>query len=272
MNNIIGTGTIGQAQLTPEGDKLIINIVTHRSYPKDGAIGHVAAVVRAVYKFRENDEVAQLDISKGSRVGFKGYFTGDFGNNGTANGPHVKETEKGIQCAYEAEATYLCVIGPKLTEEQTYKNFEDVFEVTLWGFLGKKAVLRYTKAATPQAVASTSLAYNLVKYEENVKKELTIWFNLATFGKTAENVMKENPQGGIMWDKGKALIVQGSLLADPQTGGPNIWKKQDGTPAASYELNVAGWCFAPGKRGEAGPDVDRLAASAGASTDEEIPF
>jgi len=267
MNTLIGTGTVGQTQL--EGDKLILNIVTHRSWTKGGVVSHTASVLRTVYKFRENDEVTQLDISKGSRVGFKGYFVGDFGSNGSANGPHVKETDKGIQCAYEIEATYLSLIGPKLTEDQTFKDFDDVFEITLWGFLGRNAEMRYTKAETPQAVASTSMAYNLVKYEDNVQKKYTIWFNLALFGKSAEKIVTNERN---LWEKGKALIVQGSLLPDPQTGGPNVWKKQDGTATASYELNVAGWCFAPGKKGESGPDVDRLAQSAGVSTDEEIPF
>jgi single-strand DNA-binding protein len=38
--------------------------------------------------------------------------------------------------------------------------------------------------------------------------------------------------------KGSKVLVEGRLIADQATGCPRIWNRQDGSPAASFELNA----------------------------------
>jgi single-stranded DNA-binding protein len=276
LNTIVSTGTVGSVQLTPEGDKVVLNIVQHRSWTnKDGEVQHNRAVIRGTYTFKSPEEAAELVFEKNSRVGFKGVITGDFGANGSTNGPHVVETDKGFVCAYEADLSYLSIIGPKAKNQMDY---DDVTEVIVWGFVGRDPTLRYTKGDTPQAVCSTSIAFNYIKYvdaldedgnkkDKKEKKTYTVWWNIVLFGPSAETAA--DPNRG--WRKGKGLIVQGTLLADQTYGGPNIWERQDGSKAANNELNVASWTFAPSKK-EAGPDYEKLASSQSSAADDDIPF
>jgi len=39
--------------------------------------------------------------------------------------------------------------------------------------------------------------------------------------------------------KGNKVLVEGRLVPDQNTGGPRVWKRNDGTSAASYEINAA---------------------------------
>jgi single-strand DNA-binding protein len=56
----------------------------------------------------------------------------------------------------------------------------------------------------------------------------TKWFSVSVMGKTAENCAK-------YLSKGKQILVEGRLKAD-ENGSPRIWSRNDGTPAASFEV------------------------------------
>ena len=38
--------------------------------------------------------------------------------------------------------------------------------------------------------------------------------------------------------KGRKVSLEGRLTIDPQTGGPRVWTRQDGTPGTSFEVAV----------------------------------
>ena len=69
------------------------------------------------------------------------------------------------------------------------------------------------------------------------------------------------------------VLVEGELNADPDTGGPRIWKGNDGEPRASYELTARTVRFLGG-RGEATPAGPTGGEIDGppAKEDQEIPF
>ena len=61
-------------------------------------------------------------------------------------------------------------------------------------------------------------------------KKHTIWMRITTWGKLAETCNQ-------YLTKGRYVVVEGRLNADPQTGGPRIWNS-DGGPRASFEMTA----------------------------------
>jgi single-strand DNA-binding protein len=52
--------------------------------------------------------------------------------------------------------------------------------------------------------------------------------------------------------KGSKIFVEGRLKPDPNTGGPRLWQRQDGTVAASYEMVVDSFVFLGSSEGRQG--------------------
>lgn len=99
-------------------------------------------------------------------------------------------------------------------------------KTTIIGYVGKDPDSKFTPKG--QQVTNFSVA---TSHKYNGEEETT-WFRVVTWGKIAEacnNYVK----------KGMLVAVEGRLIPDKATGSPKIWKKQDGTPSASFELNAA---------------------------------
>ena len=100
--------------------------------------------------------------------------------------------------------------------------------IILAGNLGRDPEMRYTQSG--QAVTNFSVAVN-DSYTSNTgeRVERTLWFRVTTWGKLAEtcnNYLK----------KGRKVLVEGRMVADPSTGGPKIWESESG-PRTSFEIN-----------------------------------
>jgi single-strand DNA-binding protein len=65
------------------------------------------------------------------------------------------------------------------------------------------------------------------------------------------------------------VYVEGRLIADPATGGPRVWNRQDGSPAASFELLAELVRFLGGKNGDATGQAEQ---PTDAPAETEIPF
>ena len=123
------------------------------------------------------------------------------------------------------------------------------------GNVGKDPEMRYTPSG--QAVTSFSVAtnreYKNAGSNETIKE--TIWFRVTAWGKQAE-VCSEYVK------KGMKVLVDGRLTPDKSTGGPRVWKKNDGEPAASFEVtaNTVRFLSSRGEpqenNGEAPPEDD----------------
>jgi single-strand DNA-binding protein len=59
----------------------------------------------------------------------------------------------------------------------------------------------------------------------------TVWFRVSTWDKIAEVCNQ-------YLKKGSKVLVEGRFNPDPETGGPKLWTRQDGTAAASYEITA----------------------------------
>ena len=133
--------------------------------------------------------------------------------------------------------------------------------IIIVGNVGRDPEMRYTPAG--QAVTSFSVAtsrqYN---NQQGQQVKETIWFKVTTWGKTAETCSQ-------YVKKGSKVLVEGRLNPDPNTGGPRIWSRQDGTSGASFEVTANTVRFLS-SRAEGGAPGEE-AAEAGAP-DAEIPF
>ena len=104
------------------------------------------------------------------------------------------------------------------------------------GNLGKDPEMRYTP--TGRAVTNFSVASN-DQYPgpdgETVKT--TTWFKCVAWGKKAE-IINEH------FRSGDPIMIEGKLKPGPN-GRPEIWSRQDGSPAADYEVTLLEFYFLP---------------------------
>lgn len=136
--------------------------------------------------------------------------------------------------------------------------------IIIVGNVGRDPEMRYTP--TGQAVTSFSVATSR-QYNNSQGQQVkeTIWFRISAWGKQAETCNQ-------YLKKGSRVLVEGRLTADPNTGGPRIWNRQDGTPGASFEVSAATVRFLTSRSegGEAGSTEQDMGDFGG--DESEIPF
>jgi len=104
-------------------------------------------------------------------------------------------------------------------------------KIIITGNLGRDPEMRYTPSG--QAVTSFSIAVNESYTSANGEKvKRTIWFRVTAWGKQAEICNQ-------YLKKGQQVLVDGRMSADPATGGPKIWTKQDGSSGSSFEVTAS---------------------------------
>ena len=145
-------------------------------------------------------------------------------------------------------------------------------KVVIVGNLGTDPEMRYTPSG--QAVTNFSIDTNRKWTDgQGNQQEETVWFRVSTWGKMAETCNQ-------YLSKGRQVMVEGRLRADPETGGPRIWTAQDGSSRASYELTALEVKFL-GTRGDGGCGGGYSDSSGGGGapaapgpgmTEDEIPF
>ena len=100
--------------------------------------------------------------------------------------------------------------------------------ITIIGRLGKDPEMRYLPNGNPVTSfnVATDRTYNDAQGQ---RVSETTWFRVSVFGKTAESSNQ-------YLSKGKMVLVEGRLRADPKSGGPTTYTRQDGTVGANFEL------------------------------------
>lgn len=114
--------------------------------------------------------------------------------------------------------------------------------IIIVGNLGKDPEMRYTPSG--QAVTNLNVATNrsyTASNGEQVKE--TIWFRISVWGKQAENC-------NTYLRKGSKVLIEGRLNADPATGGPRTFQRQDGSHGASFEVTANTVRFLSGRGDE----------------------
>jgi single-strand DNA-binding protein len=142
-------------------------------------------------------------------------------------------------------------------------------KIIVVGNLGRDPEMRYMPDGT--AVTSFSMATNRRWTDRNTGQPVdeTTWFRVSVWGRQAEAVNQ-------YLSKGRTVLVEGQLRADPQTGGPPTWLAQDGTTRASFEIRADTVRFVGGRGDEGGGGAfDENSQSGGREAPQEeddIPF
>jgi len=131
----------------------------------------------------------------------------------------------------------------------------------LIGRLGSDPEMRCTP--TGQAVVNFSIAtHHQYLNKENTAVKETTWFKVSAWGKLAEACSN-------FLIKGSQVYVEGRLVADPTTGGPHLWTRQDGSPAASFEVRANVIRFLGNKNSNVNTPVEQAVSL---PAEAEIPF
>ena len=130
-------------------------------------------------------------------------------------------------------------------------------KITFVGHLGNEPEMRYTPAGQP--VTSFNVASNdQFTNDKGETVKTTTWFRCTSWGKAAETFSQ-------YLQKGSKVLIEGKLHPDPKTGRPEIWTRQDGSPAADYNVTVKELYFLESKNGGEQHEA--------ATTDEsDLPF
>ncbi len=137
-------------------------------------------------------------------------------------------------------------------------------QLTIVGYLGNDPVMRYT--ASGQAVTSFSVAASR-SYTTNAgqKVDETTWFRISVWGAQAESCNQ-------YLSKGRPVLVIGRLRPDPQSGGPRVFTRKDGTPGASFDVTAINVRFLPGGRGDSGGYEPDMGDAESPQSEDDIPF
>lgn len=133
--------------------------------------------------------------------------------------------------------------------------------IIIVGNLGRDPEMRYTPNG--QAVTNFNVATNRqYTSSDGTQVKETIWFRVSTWGKTAETTNQ-------FLRKGSKVLVEGRLIPDQESGGPRVWTRQDGTPAASFEINANIVRFLSTR---AEDETAYQTSETGSANDDDIPF
>lgn len=130
------------------------------------------------------------------------------------------------------------------------------------GNLGRDPEMRYTPSGQPVTTFNVAVNDNYTS-SSGEKVQRTLWMRVSAWGKLAEtcnNFLK----------KGSKVLVEGRLAADPSTGSPRIWQRQDGTAGTSFEITASTVRFLTSK-GEAAETGDTF-TDMETPGEENIPF
>ena len=112
-------------------------------------------------------------------------------------------------------------------------------KITIAGNLGRDPEMRYLP--TGQAVTNVNVATNRTYKDSNGEKvSETTWFRVAIWGARGEVVNQ-------YLKKGSKVLIEGRLTCDPETGGPKVFTRSDGTAGSSYEITADNVVFLSSK-------------------------
>jgi single-strand DNA-binding protein len=136
-------------------------------------------------------------------------------------------------------------------------------KIVIVGNLGRDPEMRYTPSG--QAVTNFSVATNR-RYTSSSGERVdeTVWFRVSVWGRQAETCKQ-------YLSKGRKVLVEGRLTADPQSGGPRIWTDSQGEKRASFEISAVTVQFLSGRGDEDGLGSSDSYESVSEGEDD-IPF
>jgi len=137
-------------------------------------------------------------------------------------------------------------------------------KVILVGNLGRDPEMRYTPSGA--AVTNFSMATS-EKWtgQDGQPQERTIWWRVSVFGKSGEACNE-------YLKKGSKVLVEGRMNADPKTGNPRTFQRQDGTTGTSFEVTALAVKFLSSRGDGAGQGAGSMVEAEPPTEEAEIPF
>ncbi|MFQ5435919.1 MAG: single-stranded DNA-binding protein [Anaerolineae bacterium] len=140
-------------------------------------------------------------------------------------------------------------------------------KIIVVGNLGRDPEMRYMpdgRAVTNFSIATSRRWTNQATGEP---AEETTWFRVSVWGRQAEAANQ-------YLSKGRKVLVEGRIRPDPNTGGPRLYTRQDGTVGASFEISATNFSFIGGREdgGYAGDEEGSFSDAAPAQEEDDIPF
>ncbi|HQU91892.1 MAG TPA: single-stranded DNA-binding protein [Pyrinomonadaceae bacterium] len=123
--------------------------------------------------------------------------------------------------------------------------------ISILGNAGRDATLKYSEKGT--AVASFPIASNSYKNGPEGRMQVTHWFNVVAFGKTAETLAEHVK-------KGTHLLVHGRLSFSP-------WSTDKGEPRSGAEVSLFSFEFVGANRS----DNQEGSAASGDNSEPDVP-
>lgn len=138
-------------------------------------------------------------------------------------------------------------------------------KVIIIGRLGRDPEMRYMSDGT--AVTNFNVATNRSWTDQasGQRRDETTWFRVSVWGRQAETTNE-------YLAKGRQVLVEGRMNSDPETGGPRIFNRQDGTVGASYEIRAFNVRFLGGRDEGGFESTDTGEAPSSTQEEDEIPF
>lgn len=133
------------------------------------------------------------------------------------------------------------------------------------GNLGGDPDMRYMPDG--QAVTSFSVACNRRWTDRNTNQpqEEVTWFRVSVWGAQAEAANQ-------YLRKGRQVLIEGRLRPDPNTGGPRLWTRNDGSMAASFEVVADRVQFLGSNGNDNSSDGHNTETASSKYEEDDIPF
>ncbi len=137
-------------------------------------------------------------------------------------------------------------------------------KIIVIGNLGRDPEMRYMPDGT--AVTNLSVATNRTWSDKATgePREETTWFRVSVWRRQAEAANQ-------YLRKGSRVLIEGRLQVDPNTGGPRMYTRQDGTVGTSFEIFAENLRFMS-SREEGSYAREDFEGGAPAQEEDEIPF
>lgn len=138
-------------------------------------------------------------------------------------------------------------------------------KIILVGNLGRDPEMRYTEDGTPVTSMSVATSEKWTG-QDGEPREQTAWWRVSAWRRMAETCNQ-------YLQKGSKVMVEGRINPDPDTGGPRVYTRNDGTPGASYEVTAQVVKFLSSRGdGERAPLRDEDIPPEAEISDDAIPF
>jgi single-strand DNA-binding protein len=137
-------------------------------------------------------------------------------------------------------------------------------KLTIVGNLGRDPEMRYLPSG--KAVTNINVATNRVYNDSNGQRVTeTIWFKVSVWGARGETVNQ-------YLKKGSKVLIEGRLNADPETGSPRTYTRNDGTTGASFEMTANNVVFLSSKAEDQSLQSSDSGGFSKPVDEDDIPF